>query len=200
MQTAAFDPIFFLHHANMDRLTALYQQKNPHTWLETTSEPYQRTYVTGPNGYTINSSTPLWPFRCSSLELRHPLHCSRTAWSLSLSLSPQRQMPVPSGGPNGSLSGRSLCAHCLVSCRKAVDTFWTSNDMRDILALGYTYSDFFTGSSNGTMPPAPSPSPAADAGCDDLLHAVVGFQPLGSSLADSKVVLAREAIRAELQC
>ena len=31
--SAAFDPIFFLHHANVDRLLALWQAINPDTWV-----------------------------------------------------------------------------------------------------------------------------------------------------------------------
>ncbi|KAF3015587.1 hypothetical protein E8E14_008401 [Neopestalotiopsis sp. 37M] len=35
VQVAAFDPIFYMHHANIDRLTAIWQTLNPHAWFTT---------------------------------------------------------------------------------------------------------------------------------------------------------------------
>ncbi|KAK9805286.1 hypothetical protein WJX72_011147 [[Myrmecia] bisecta] len=116
---AAFDPMFWLHHANVDRLTALFQAKNPDTWIEPRTERHQKTFITGRNGYDVNSSTPLWPFR------------------------------------------------------KSIDEFYTSDDVRNITQLGYTYPEFLEaaglaslsadGSSSASpaapaMAPAPSPS------------------------------------------
>jgi tyrosinase len=62
-QVAAYDPLFFMHHANLDRLTALYQRKNPDSWIEETHERHVKNYMVGLGGHITNSSTPLWPFR-----------------------------------------------------------------------------------------------------------------------------------------
>ncbi len=60
---AAYDPLFFMHHANLDRMTAMYQRKNPDSWIEATHERHVKNYMVGLNGHMSNSSTPLWPFR-----------------------------------------------------------------------------------------------------------------------------------------
>ncbi|CAG8612423.1 19345_t:CDS:2 [Gigaspora rosea] len=61
---AAFNPIFFLHHCNMDRLVAIWQAINPNAWIEDdevatfsegtfTEEPYKK----------ITEKTNLTPFK-----------------------------------------------------------------------------------------------------------------------------------------
>jgi len=58
---AAFDPIFFFHHCNVDRLLALWQRYNPDSWVKP-SEDYDGTFTIDP-GTTVDSTTPLKPFR-----------------------------------------------------------------------------------------------------------------------------------------
>lgn len=60
-ESAAFDPIFFLQHANVDRLFAEWQASNPNAWIEPAKNP-QSTF-TSPAGMTVDSKTPLTPFR-----------------------------------------------------------------------------------------------------------------------------------------
>lgn len=58
--TAAFDPIFWLHHCNVDRLMAIYQASHPNLYL--TPAPRSPTYaLSGPGPDDL--STPLYPFR-----------------------------------------------------------------------------------------------------------------------------------------
>lgn len=57
---AAFDPIFMLHHANVDRLYVMWQAIHPNSWMSNSREPGgTRTLVPG---QTINAATPLLPF------------------------------------------------------------------------------------------------------------------------------------------
>ncbi len=58
-QTAGFDPIFFLHHANVDRLVALWQAFNPQTWVSPGVSMGTFMYNAG---QPIDSSSPLYPF------------------------------------------------------------------------------------------------------------------------------------------
>lgn len=60
-ENAAFDPIFFLQHANVDRLFAEWQEANPNAWIEPNTNP-QSTF-TMPAGVVVDSKTPLTPFR-----------------------------------------------------------------------------------------------------------------------------------------
>lgn len=57
---AAFDPIFWLHHCNVDRLMAMYQASHPNTYLG--PEPRSPTFALHLPG-TDDLSTPLYPFR-----------------------------------------------------------------------------------------------------------------------------------------
>ncbi|KAI0895499.1 tyrosinase domain protein [Annulohypoxylon nitens] len=43
---AAFDPIFWLHHCNIDRLTAIWQYLNPEKWFNDISKPWLSKYLT----------------------------------------------------------------------------------------------------------------------------------------------------------
>lgn len=57
---SAFDPIFFLHHANVDRLTAMYQASHPGVTL--TPQARTPTFALGGSG-PDDLNTPLYPFR-----------------------------------------------------------------------------------------------------------------------------------------
>ncbi|KAH0538556.1 hypothetical protein FGG08_004844 [Glutinoglossum americanum] len=57
---AAFDPIFWLHHTNVDRLMAMYQNVQPNTTM--TPRPRSPTMVLG-GDVNDTSTTPLYPFR-----------------------------------------------------------------------------------------------------------------------------------------
>jgi len=56
---AAFDPIFWFHHANVDRLVSLWQAMNPGVWV--TPGRTQQTLAFG-RGSTVDNNTPLEPF------------------------------------------------------------------------------------------------------------------------------------------
>lgn len=57
---SAFDPIFWFHHTNVDRLMAIYQASHPSVYL--TPARHSPTYaLSGPG--TDDLSTPLYPFR-----------------------------------------------------------------------------------------------------------------------------------------
>lgn len=57
---SAFDPIFWLHHCNVDRLMALYQASHPNVYL--TPAPRTETFALSGEG-PDDLSTPLYPFR-----------------------------------------------------------------------------------------------------------------------------------------
>ncbi|KAJ2892941.1 uncharacterized protein MKZ38_009199 [Zalerion maritima] len=57
---SAFDPIFFLHHANVDRIFALWQVIYPDSWVE--SFPARYSTWTGRAGDLQNATTALAPF------------------------------------------------------------------------------------------------------------------------------------------
>ncbi|ESZ97460.1 hypothetical protein SBOR_2149 [Sclerotinia borealis F-4128] len=61
---SAFDPIFWLHHANVDRVFSMYQAINPSTFI-TPLVDYYGTF-TIPPGSTDTASTSLKPFAVSS--------------------------------------------------------------------------------------------------------------------------------------
>ncbi|KAL9620974.1 MAG: hypothetical protein Q9160_004492 [Pyrenula sp. 1 TL-2023] len=60
---SAFDPIFWLHHANIDRLFAIWQALNPDTYITPQMNPatFASPVAEG------NVDTPLYPFRKASL-------------------------------------------------------------------------------------------------------------------------------------
>ncbi|GLI81875.1 hypothetical protein PoHVEF18_010269 [Penicillium ochrochloron] len=60
---AAFDPLFFLHHCNIDRLFAIWQSLNPEKWLD--NIPPDNATIQDSNGkeHDVNEVTPLQPFR-----------------------------------------------------------------------------------------------------------------------------------------
>ena len=58
--TSAYDPIFWFHHCNVDRLTAIYQASHPNVYI--TPAPRSPTYaLSGPGPDDL--FTPLYPFR-----------------------------------------------------------------------------------------------------------------------------------------
>lgn len=61
---AGFDPIFFFHHSNVDRIFALWQRMHPDQWIEP-SVGIQGTF-TIPAGATVDENTPLTPFYSAS--------------------------------------------------------------------------------------------------------------------------------------
>jgi tyrosinase len=60
-ETAPFDPIFWLHHCNVDRLLAIYQASHPGVYMT----PQRRVLPTLALEFpgTDDLSTPLFPFR-----------------------------------------------------------------------------------------------------------------------------------------
>lgn len=57
---SAFDPIFFIHHCNVDRLQALWQSLYPNTYVEPARQ--QGGTYTIPSGSTQGADSPLTPF------------------------------------------------------------------------------------------------------------------------------------------
>jgi tyrosinase len=60
---SSFDPMFFLHHTNTDRLVAMWQALNPTAWI--TPMAAGETSFTTLKGTVQDSSTPLTPFLIS---------------------------------------------------------------------------------------------------------------------------------------
>ncbi|KAI0433855.1 tyrosinase [Xylaria sp. FL1042] len=58
---ATFDPTFWLHHCNIDRLFAIWQSLNPDKWFETDIQRYFDQKIVG-SGSLITNKTPLRPF------------------------------------------------------------------------------------------------------------------------------------------
>ncbi|KAI0444390.1 tyrosinase [Xylaria telfairii] len=58
---ATFDPIFWLHHCNIDRLFAIWQSLNPEKWFETDIQRFFDQKIVG-SGTLITNKTPLRPF------------------------------------------------------------------------------------------------------------------------------------------
>ncbi|KAJ5407672.1 hypothetical protein N7509_001555 [Penicillium cosmopolitanum] len=60
---ASFDPLFWLHHCNIDRIFALWQALNPDKFLD--KIPPDNSKITDSHGqeHDVNKDTPLQPFR-----------------------------------------------------------------------------------------------------------------------------------------
>ncbi|KAI0855533.1 tyrosinase [Xylaria cubensis] len=58
---ATFDPTFWLHHCNIDRLFAIWQSLNPDKWFETDIQRFFDQKIVG-SGTLITNKTPLRPF------------------------------------------------------------------------------------------------------------------------------------------
>ncbi|KAF2747125.1 Di-copper centre-containing protein [Sporormia fimetaria CBS 119925] len=61
---SAYDPIFWLHHADVDRLFAIWQALNPTEYVTPVANPYV-TFTT-PENFVADANTPLTPFHRSS--------------------------------------------------------------------------------------------------------------------------------------
>ncbi|KAF2735384.1 Di-copper centre-containing protein [Polyplosphaeria fusca] len=61
---AAFDPAFMLHHANVDRMFAIWQALNPNSYVSPASNPYATFWSRA--GATADTNTPLKPFHKDS--------------------------------------------------------------------------------------------------------------------------------------
>lgn len=61
---AAFDPVFWLHHANVDRLFALWQTVHPDSYGASQTAPHSTWTVA--SGSTQDANSPLTPFRKDS--------------------------------------------------------------------------------------------------------------------------------------
>jgi tyrosinase len=67
IQVSAFDPIFWLHHANIDRLFAIWQVMNPDSYLDETLQAHGvRSNHMLKARQLVNNQTALWPFRKSA--------------------------------------------------------------------------------------------------------------------------------------
>lgn len=64
IEYSSFDPVFFLHHANVDRLFAMWQVLNPGTYVEPTAAAYAT--FTNSMGQIQDNETSLTPFRDNS--------------------------------------------------------------------------------------------------------------------------------------
>lgn len=79
---AAFDPIFWMHHFNVDRMTALWQYINYEVWVSPRNDSGS-TWVTKPGG-RVDENTQLVPFRIdesnwwTSAECRAPMNLRYT--------------------------------------------------------------------------------------------------------------------------
>ncbi|CAI6340671.1 unnamed protein product [Periconia digitata] len=97
--TAAFDPIFYLHHANVDRQIAIWQAIYPDTFVEPVRAIRQSTFTLDAFAADpVGATTPL-----------HPFH------------------------------------------KNSQGDFWTSDDVRQISTLGYTYPELADTPSNDTL-------------------------------------------------
>lgn len=61
---SAFDPVFFLHHANVDRITAIFQKLYPDTYV-TPFAQIESTYFYN-SGTVLNSNSELRPFHSNA--------------------------------------------------------------------------------------------------------------------------------------
>ena len=132
---SAFDPIFMLHHANLDRLFAIWQTIWPHSYVANTSATSVRIF-----GLHISSFEP-------SFELRD------MSWERSLSR-PVSKLPLPfqssktdseitNQGTATIAPGESISQESPLKPfhRSRNGTFWTSSAIRDTRSLGYTYPE-----------------------------------------------------------
>ncbi|KAJ5890227.1 hypothetical protein N7504_011037 [Penicillium tannophilum] len=83
---ASFDPMFWLHHCNIDRIFALWQALNPDKWFEksTVNEFFQQV-IGLPKGTEITPNTPLRPFHKDTtgtpmkpVDVRYPYKLGHT--------------------------------------------------------------------------------------------------------------------------
>ncbi|KAJ4402860.1 hypothetical protein N0V91_006932 [Didymella pomorum] len=65
VEVSAFDPVFWFHHANMDRIFALYQYRYPDTWVEDAAQA-KGTFAVA-KGAIEGPKSPLAPFHMNAL-------------------------------------------------------------------------------------------------------------------------------------
>ncbi|KAF1363250.1 Di-copper centre-containing protein, partial [Lizonia empirigonia] len=65
IEVSAFDPVFWFHHANMDRIFALYQYRYPDTWVEDSAQAKGTFSVA--KGAIEGPASPLAPFHMNAL-------------------------------------------------------------------------------------------------------------------------------------
>jgi tyrosinase len=65
VEVSAFDPVFWFHHANMDRIFALYQYRYPDTWVEDAAQA-KGTFAVA-KGAIEGPKSPLTPFHMNAL-------------------------------------------------------------------------------------------------------------------------------------
>ncbi|KAL0254953.1 hypothetical protein SLS55_009477 [Diplodia seriata] len=61
---SSFDPIFMLHHANIDRIFAMWQVLNPDSYVEPWAQAYS-TYMVK-NGQVLDAESKLYPFHSNT--------------------------------------------------------------------------------------------------------------------------------------
>ena len=60
LEYSAFDPVFWLHHCNVDRLLAIWQAIYPNSWIEPGATDVETATIK--SGDILNGETPLKPF------------------------------------------------------------------------------------------------------------------------------------------
>jgi tyrosinase len=74
---AAFDPVFWLHHANVDRLLAIWQRIYPNTYVSRYEQQSGGTWTIAPNSFQ-DATSPLTPFHRNANGDYHTSDTSRT--------------------------------------------------------------------------------------------------------------------------
>jgi tyrosinase len=64
IEVSAFDPIFWLHHCNMDRIVAMYQTRFPDTWIEEAKQAMGTFTIE--KGSVQGPDSPLTPFHMNA--------------------------------------------------------------------------------------------------------------------------------------
>ncbi|KAF1937431.1 tyrosinase [Clathrospora elynae] len=78
LEYSAYDPLFMLHHANVDRLLAIYQAAHPDRWMEPSNiGPHGNVFLE--DYQTVSADTPLLPFRKASGDFWTLNDCRETA-------------------------------------------------------------------------------------------------------------------------
>eukprot|EP00475_Leptophrys_vorax_P038915 TRINITY_DN694_c0_g3_i1.p1 TRINITY_DN694_c0_g3~~TRINITY_DN694_c0_g3_i1.p1 ORF type:complete len:602 (-),score=154.35 TRINITY_DN694_c0_g3_i1:87-1892(-) len=80
-ELAGFDPIFFLHHCQVDRLAAIWQALHPNETMHDEKETQSGTRTILP-GSTIGLNTPLTPFRTRIGDTGSGCYNSRMVWNI----------------------------------------------------------------------------------------------------------------------
>ncbi|RYO37438.1 hypothetical protein AA0113_g11418 [Alternaria arborescens] len=65
VEVSAFDPIFWFHHCNIDRIITMYQARYPDTWIEDAVQ-HSGTFAV-PRGSVLGTASPLAPFHMNAL-------------------------------------------------------------------------------------------------------------------------------------